>query len=69
MPQEPNLVNYKREGVLNGKAVHGWSCMGCGWHATRIGGPKAKNSGEGEAFRHKCYDSSKDSWSDRKDLQ
>jgi hypothetical protein len=73
-PPEPNFTNYSREGQVNGKAVHVWTCngadgMSCGWHATRIGGQQAINSGAAEAQRHQCYDSSKDSWSDRKDLQ
>ena len=69
MAKDPNLTNYKRDGVVNGKAVHSWQCMGCPWHATRIGGVKAKNSGQGEADRHQCYDSSKDAQKGRKDLE
>lgn len=73
-PPEPNFTNYSRDGELNGSAVHRWTCngadgMSCGWHATRIGGQQAINSGAAEAQRHKCYNSSNDSWKQRGDLE
>ena len=63
-----NLTNYKYNGSVNGKGSHSWSCLGCSWSHSEIGGRKEQNRGQRKANKHSCYDSSKDSWSGRKDL-
>jgi len=68
-----NNTNYTYKGTreINGQkfGVHGWSCLDCPWQIEKVGGPKEMNAGTREANKHQCYDSSKDSWSNRRDLQ
>jgi len=68
-----NSTNYKYAGArsVNGQmfGIHQWNCTSCPWNMEVVGGRKELNAGARKASKHECYDSSKDSWSDRKDLQ
>lgn len=64
-----NDTIYTYGGELNGQGLHKWHCLSCPWTHTELGGRKNQNRGQAKAEAHKCYDSSKDLWSGRRDLQ
>jgi hypothetical protein len=69
MPKEPNFTNYKFNGPVNGLGSHSWNCLGCNWTHSVLGGRLEQNRGQRKADSHACYNSSNDSWKQRKDLE
>jgi len=68
MPKEPNYTNYKFNGPINGLGSHSWSCLGCNWTHSELGGRKEQNRGQRKADSHKCYNSANDAQAGRKDI-
>ena len=62
-----NYTVYTSGGQINSKGVHNWHCLSCPWTHTEMGGRKEQNRGQRKANKHRCYDSSKDPQSGRKD--
>jgi len=69
-PQPPiNLTKREPTWEINGKSIHKWTCMGCPWTHTEIGGRQALRHGNIKSMYHKCYNSEDDAQSERKDLK